>query len=327
MNPTPGDVHVNGPLTNISIAYMQSKEGFVADKVFPNIPVTKQSDLYYLYDRGYFNRDEMQLRGPATESAGGEYKVSTDSYFADVYAFHHDIPDQRRGNQDSPLNADREAAELVSYKALLKREVLWAAKYFAGSIWTGVRTGVASGVDGVEFLQWNDAASTPIEDIRAERTAMLLRTGFKPNTLILGPQVADKLYDHPDIIDRVKYGQTPGRPADITTADLAALFKIPNVYVMESIKNTAVEGATESNAFIGGKSALLVYAAPNPGLMTPTAGYSFSWTGLLGAGAMGGRISKFRMENIKSDRVEIEMAMVQKVISADLGTFFATAVV
>lgn len=326
MNPTPGDVHVNGPLTNISIAYMQSKEGFVADKVFPNIPVTKQSDLYYLYDRGYFNRDEMKLRGPATESAGGEYKLSQDNYYAPVYAFHHDIPDQRRANQDSPLNADREATELASYKALLKREILFASNYFAGSIWTGVRTGVASGVDGVEFLQWNDAASTPIEDIRAEKTAMLLRTGFKPNTLILGPQVADKLYDHPDIIDRVKYGQTPGRPADITTADLAALFKIERVFVMEGIKNTATEGGTESNAFIGGKSALLLYSAPNPGLMTPTAGYTFSWTGLLGAGAMGGRITKFRMEQIKSDRVEIEMAMTQKVVSADLGTFFAAAV-
>ena len=83
---------------------------------------------------------------------------------------------------------------------------------------------------------------------------------------------------------------------------------------------------TESNSFIGGKSALLLYSAPNPGLMTPTAGYTFSWTGLLGSGAMGGRISKFRLEKIKSDRVEIEMAMTQKVVSADLGTFFATAV-
>jgi len=326
MNPTPGDVHVSRPLTNISIAYMQSAEGFVADKVFPNIPVTKQGDQYYLYDRGYFNRDEMQIRGPGTESAGGEYKLSTDNYFAPVYAFHHDIDDQRRANQDAPLNADREATELVSYKALLKREILWATAYFGTSIWTGARTGVASGVDGIEFLQWNDAASTPIEDIRAEKTAMLLRTGFKPNTLVLGPQVADKLYDHPDIIDRVKYGQTPGRPAQIDASDLANLFKIPNVYVMEGIKNSAVEGAAESNAFIGGKGALLLYVAPSPGLMIPSAGYSFSWTGLLGAGAMGGRISKFRIEQKKVDRVEIEMAMTQKVISADLGTYFATAV-
>ena len=47
-NPTRGDVHVNKPLTNISIAYMQMAENFIADKVFPNISVAKQSDRYFV---------------------------------------------------------------------------------------------------------------------------------------------------------------------------------------------------------------------------------------------------------------------------------------
>jgi len=324
--PTQHDVHVNRPLTNISIAYMQDAAGFVADRVFPNIPVGKQSDLYWEYDRGYFNRDEMEKRADGTESAGGHYKMDQGNYYADVWAFHHDVGDQRRANSDEPLQPDREATELVSQKALLKREILWATNYFGASIWTTDLTGVAAAPGASQFLQWNDASSTPIEDIRAERRAQQLLTGFKPNTLVLGPEVADALYDHPDIIDRVKYGQTPGRPADIDTSDLAMLFKIPRVFVMEGIKNTAAEGATESNAFIGSKGALLCYAAPSPGLMTPSAGYTFSWTGLLGAGAMGGRIAKFRITKIKADRIEIEMAMVQKKISADMGTFFATAV-
>lgn len=325
-NPTQFDVHVNQPLTNISIHYMQNTMGFVADKVFPNIPVAKQSDQYWLYDRGYFNRDEMELRADSTESAGGHYKLSTDTYFAPVWAFHHDIGDQRRANTDSPLVPDREATELVSMKALLKREILWASEFFATGIWTTDKEGVDAGPTGTQFLQWDDDASTPIEDIRAAVTAQLLLTGIKPNTLVLGPQVLDALLDHPDIIDRVKYGQTAGRPADIDLSDLAFLFKIPRVFVMEGIQNTAAEGAAESNAFIGGKSALLCHSAMSPGLMTPTAGYSFSWTGLMGSGAMGGRIAKFRMDLIKADRIEIEMAMVQKLVSADLGTFFYTVV-
>ena len=44
-NPTASDVHVNRPLTNISIAYTQDASTFVADKVFPNIPVAKQSAI------------------------------------------------------------------------------------------------------------------------------------------------------------------------------------------------------------------------------------------------------------------------------------------
>ena len=95
---------------------------------------------------------------------------------------------------------------------------------------------------------------------------------------------------------------------------------------MQAIENTAAEGASNSHAFIGGKKALLAFSAPSPGLQVPTAGYTFSWNGFLGAGAQGGRIKKFRMEHLESDRVEIQMAFDQKLVSADLGYFWDTIV-
>lgn len=329
MQPTKGDVHVNTPLTNISIAYMQEASAFVADKVFPNIPVGKQSDRYYTYDRGYFNRDEMEVRAPGTESKGSGYTVdNTPTYFADVYAFHHDIPDQRRSNSDSVLAPDREATELVTLKGLIKREKMFVSKYFSGGVWTNDYDGVASSPTGSQVLQWNDVNSTPIENIRAARTAVLRSTGFKPNTLVIGQEVYDALVDHPDIVDRVKYGQTKrgDAPADVDISELEQLFKIPRIFIMEAIENTADEGQTASHAFIGGKKALLTYSTPRPGLMTPTAGYTFSWTGYLGAANQGQRIKRFRMENLASDRVEIEMAFDQKLVSADLGFFWDTIV-
>ena len=36
-SPSRGDVHVNRPLTNMSVAFMQSAENFVASRVFANI--------------------------------------------------------------------------------------------------------------------------------------------------------------------------------------------------------------------------------------------------------------------------------------------------
>lgn len=326
--PTPGDVHVNAPLTNISIAYMQNAANFVADRVFPNIPVSKQSDRYYTYDRGYFNRDEMEVRAPGTETKGGEYSVdNTPTYFAPVYGFHHDIPDQRRANADSVLAPDQEATELVTMKGLIKREKLWVVKYFAGGIWTGGDVdGVAVAPGAGQFLQWNDANSNPIEDVRSSKTTVLEGTGFEPNILVIGQRVFDKLIDHPDIIDRVKYGQTAGGPALVGIPELQQLFGVPRVLVMKSIENTAKEGVANVHSFIGGKKALLVYAAPTPGLMTPSGGYTFSWNGYMGAGAAGQRIKRFRMENLASDRVEMEMAFDQKLVAADVGYFFDTAV-
>ena len=45
--PTLNDVHVDAILTNISVAYMQDRDNFIADKVFPVIPVDKKSDKFF----------------------------------------------------------------------------------------------------------------------------------------------------------------------------------------------------------------------------------------------------------------------------------------
>jgi hypothetical protein len=324
MNPTPGDVHVNTPLTNISIAFLQNAANFVSSRVFPNIPVTKQSDRYYVYERGDFNRDEMAERAPATESVGGGYNLdNTPTYFANRFSFHKDIPDEVRANADAVLNPDREATAYVTHKALIKREKLFVQKFFQSGLWGVDYTGVSSNPSGANILQWGDANSTPIETVRAAKRSIAERTGFEPNKLVLGRAVYDALLDHPDIIDRLKYGQTAGAAANTSTNDLASLFKVDEILVMNAVENTAKEGAAASHSFIGGKNALLCHAATAPGLMTPTAGYTFSWTGLLGAGGEGNRIKSFRMEQLGADRIEIDMCFDQKLVSADLGQFFS----
>src|ERR1019366_265814 len=103
--PTLQDVHVNRPLTNISVAYLQEAAGveFVADKAFPAVPVENKSDLYYTYARADFNRDEMQKRALSAESAGTGYNLnSTGTYNCDVWSLHKDVDDQIRSNSDSP---------------------------------------------------------------------------------------------------------------------------------------------------------------------------------------------------------------------------------
>lgn len=324
MKPTASDVHVNAPLTNISVAWFQDASAFIADRVFPNIPVDKQSALYFVYNRGEFNRDEMKERAPGTESEGGGYSVSPDGlYFCRKYSFHKDIPDEVRANADAAINLDSEATRFLSNKAAIKREKLFVGTYFKASVWTADLTGVSATPTGSQRLQWNDAASDPIAQVKAAKREQQRLTGFKPNTLVLGPQVWDVLSEHPDVVDRIKYGQTAGGPATVSLQTIAALMEVDRILVMEAVENTAAEGVAESSAFIAGKHALLMHVAPQPGLMTPTAGYTFSWTGLYGNTALGTRIKSFRMDNLESDRVEIDMCMDMRVVSADMGTFWS----
>lgn len=328
MQPTPGDVHVNTPLSNISVAMLQSAGNFIGTRAFPNIPVSKQSDAYFSYDRGYFNTDEMKERAPGTESEGSGYQLDANqTYFCRVYAFHKDVHDQMRANADAAINPDREAVAFITNKALIRREKLFSSAYMAAGVWTNQRTGHVSTEDTTNTVFWDNVASDPINRVRDWKRTVLESTGFEPNKLVLGKKVYDVLLDHPDIIDRLKYGQAGvGNPAMANRDRLAQLFEVEEILVSTAISNTANEGAANAHSFIIGKHALLCYAAPAPGLMTPSAGYTFSWTGYLGAGAEGTRVKQFRMENLESDRIEIQMAMACKLIAADLG-FFANLIV
>jgi len=316
-NPTPSDVHVDAALTQVSVAFANEPGAFVADKVFPVLPVGKQSDAFFKYDRGDMLRSEAQLRGPGSESAGAGYRLTTDTYYAPVYAVHMDVSDQMRANADAAINADRDATQYVTNQLLIKRDQLWAASFFTTSVWTGSTTGS----DITPGNLWsNYSLSTPIQDVAQQAEAVLAKTGVRPNKMVVGAQVHRVLMNHPDVLDRIKYTQT-----GIVTEDLlAAVFGVDTYLVSRAIATTSAEGAaTTTTGFIAGeKDALLVYSNPTPSLMQPSGGYLFSWNGLLGAGAMGNRIKRFRMEHLASDRIEAELAFASKVVAPECGAFF-----
>lgn len=323
-NPTVSDAHVNRPLTNISVAFMQEATDFVADQMFAVVPVAKQSDRYFVYDRADFFRSEMQKRAPSTESAGGGYRIdNTPTYYADVWAIHKDVDDDIRGNFDDPLDPDRDATAWLSLQGLLRKDKQWVAQYFATGKWTGDQTGVDAAPAANQFLRWNVTASTPIKDLRTQVYVVKKRTGLKPNKLALGAEVWAILQDHPDFLDRIKYTQT----AMVSPGLLAAVLELSDVLIASGVEvTTEEEAATDTFAFLAGKHALLAHSAPTPSILTPSAGYTFSWTGRPGTGGMGQRVSSFRIDEIKSDRIEMEMAFDMKLVAADLGVFFATAI-
>jgi len=315
------DVHTNSALTTVSTAYIQ-RPNWLADRIFPVVPVLKQSDFYYTYNKDDWFRSVAGVRAPATESPGGGWQVSKDTYYASVYAVHKDLDDQTRANQDAQFNLDRDAVEWVTMNLMIKRDAIFVSKYLVAGVWGRDRTGVAGVPAGLQFKQWDQAGSTPIDDILAERLIIKQTTGFVPNTLVLGAQVMQTLLRHPTVIELIKYTQT-----GIPTEDLlAGLFRVDRVVDADTVENIAPEGGAFSASFQVGKVALLCYSAPSPGLLRPSAGYIFGWTGLLGSGAVGSTISKFRMPAIKSDRVEGEMAWDMKLVGADLGTFWSAAV-
>jgi len=332
-NPTQSDLHVNVPLTNISVAYMQDENNYIADKVFPRVPVQKQSDLYWKYHKSEWRRQDVQRRAPSTETPGVGWNVETDTYFAHVYGVHKDIDDQLRANADSPFNLDRDATKFITNQLLLKRDQDWVNTYFTDGVWDFERAGDASPT-GDQFEHWDAEGSDPIGDVTSAVIDLRESTGMAPNKLVIAPRVMHALRHHPDILERIKYTQR-----GIVTEDLlASLFGVDQILVTwatevrtDNTNNNRYQDPTvgDTNAeyqFITGKNALLVYANPSPSLLTPSGGYVFTWNGYLGGNDRGIRVKRFRQENIASDRIEAEMTYDMKVVSTDVGFFFNGAV-
>ena len=322
--PNLGDVHVSSALTDVSVAYMQSADAYIADKVFPMVPVNFQSDKYFIFSKSDFFRDEAQKRADATESAGGGFNLSTATYSADVWAFHKDIGDQIRSNADPAVDIESTSSEFCTQRLLIRRDRLFVASYLTTGIWGTDITGVASSPSGNQTIQWSDDVNgDPISDVANGKTYILLTTGMEPNVLTVSYPVYQALIKHPLIIDRIKYTSMP-TAKNVTATLLAEMFDLDRVVVSKAVYNAGVEGGTDSFNWIMGKSAFLCHSPSSAGLMVPAAGYIFGWRGYTGLNDIGIRTSSWYEQKIKATRVECEMSFAMQLVGADLGYFFAS---
>jgi len=245
-----------------------------------------------------------------------------------------DFDQQTLANEDAALDIRAAGAQTLTNRLLIHREEQFASNFFAASIWGTEYTGVTNAQNdtAAEVTQWSDYTnSTPIVDVTTARRTMQLKSGgFKPNTMVVGKEVRDILINHPDILARLNGGATVTNTALITNAKLAEIFEVENFYVMEAVKNSSVEGVAESNAFIGGKAALLVHSPASAGLMTPAAGVTFAWNNLQGVNNLGVTVESFSDDALKrmqvAEHIQVKMSYDMKVTGADLGVFFNTVV-
>lgn len=320
--PTPKELHVDGYLTDFSVAFAQDASGFVANQVFPTVPVAKKSDLYLIFDESFFKRDEFETRPLGGRSKTVGYKVTNDSYSCEEESLAHLIDDRIRANADEPMDPDRAATRLLTEQAMIHKDLRWASTFFAASIWANDIQGVAATPTlGTQILQWDQTGANPMSDIDYFKDVMYLATQRMPNVLVVGTKVWRVLKQSTDILERIKYTQR----GVVTEELVASMLGLDKIVVARGVQNTAAEGIAASYSWINTEdSMLLLYTAPAPALEQPSAGYTFAWTGLLpgATNEMGGVIERGRDTFAHSDHIELRIAYDMKVIAPTLGTYF-----
>ena len=265
--PTVTDVHVDGPLTNLSVMY--KNESYIGDQLFPFFPVSKKSDVYFVYNHGDFFRDEVKPRATGSPARDTGYTVATSNYNCVTRALATVIPDEVMENADSPLQPRQDAVAFLTERFMISRELRIAN--LVCSI-----TNVGSGINLTGTNQWSDLGnSDPVSVVTTGNAFTRLLTGRRPNTLIVGAEVHDILLMHPDIIERIKYTARADQ-ATIRSA-IADIFGVQNYLVADAVYNPQPAGATDSFANIWGKNAVLAYVNGSPGLRSITAGLTFAF--------------------------------------------------
>jgi len=308
--PTSTQVHTDAIMTNVSVKY---KNGlYIAETVFPMVPVKKQSDKYYIFTKADMFRNTAKKRAPGTASEGQSFGLSTDSYFCEEVAQHTLLEDEVRDNADSVLGLESSKASFVTDKILLELEARIETMLMTTSNWDNSTT--LSGTN-----QWSDKDnSDPLTDLETGIDAVEDSTGKKANTIVLANDVWKALKHHPELLDRLPV--TGLRVA--TTQQLANLLEVERILIGKAMKNTAIEGATAAYSRIWTKDVWIGHVAKAPAKETPTAGYTFVWKR---DGKIRG-IRRWREENIHSEKIEAFMNYDEKIVGSDLGYVIEAAI-
>ncbi len=303
-SPTVYDVHVDTPLANVSIAYRNAS--YIADQVFPVVPVQKKSDLFWKFTKADWFRDEIAIRAPGVEASEADYGISTGSYNCTTYALAKVVPDEVRLNADSPLRPDLEATEFVTDKLLLGLERRVAAIVSASAGWA---------YSASPTVQWGTDTSDPLGDIENAINGVISVPGVYPNTMVMSWDVWRKLKNHPDLLDRVKYSRPTGR---VEVADITSWFNVPKVLLGTALYDSAKDGQSASMAYIWGKTLWIGYVPPSPALMTPAAGYVLQWQSR--------EIRRYRLDTRHADKIEAQHSTTEIVTASDSGAIVYAAV-
>lgn len=322
-------------LSNFSVSYWQDTSLFVATRYFPVVPVQQAAGKFLTYPKGYFGRPVNSKRAEDGVANTIGYKTKNQGYTVDDDAIRIFISDKKRANVVNGQQLDMEATGVVTDALLINKEIEFVNDFMTTGKWTTTYTGSAAGTGSNEFKFWDDATSDPIGDILSHRVAFSLVSGGRRwNKALMTLDVYDALTRNPSVIDRVKYGGSTDRPAQITKDALAALLEVDELEIMQSVINTAADGLEDGNGnplsdmqFAAQGKLMLNYVEPSVGNMKPIAAAGFAWNEFVGLGIDNGPSVRTYpgVEGRRGNFVEAEFAIDVQMIAPDLGILFTKA--
>lgn len=330
-------------LTGFMVGYRNPQASFGHLSV-PTVLHDDESGLYPILSKADWLRHEAQLRARSTPAAMSGFAISQGTFKTLPYAFKQPVDIDDAAKAKDPIDLENLAAQYVADKMFLANESDFTTAAFTASQWSGFtdQTGVASAPSTNQFIQWDQAASTPGKNIAVLAGLMQESTGFYPNTIFVGGKVNVALQYNADVRATVQY-TNEGSLQVFSPNAMAKYFNMQKYVVCSATRNTAREGASASMSMFNGKSVLLAYIDPsilpdpmgtniadaNTVMMEalkfkPSALIAVRYD--LPGGVRGVRARSYFQDDIKSSVVEADQSFVYTRTAADLGGLLTSVV-
>jgi hypothetical protein len=343
-------VHYDRPLSDFSVKVVQDDSEFKASQIIRPFNSKHRQDMYYFYEPAYFMINQVKERAEGTEAAMAKYGVKRKDYNTKVYGLKQPVTDETVANADKPV--DRVYEDVTSFivrQFLLNKEKLFAGALLTdgvwGTDWSGQDAVVATGdtiVDGGVFQKFTASTAKPLDVLDKAMVTVQLKSGLRPNTMVMTRTVFSALKRHSSIKTVNLYTQSNTGADDSILNTIAAHLSIPlaNMHVLDVVEPATaatIDGATYeidtddegyatglANQFIGGNGILIMHIDKvSTGMYQATAAVCCQWTGLYpDAGALGNTVFKrYREEKLSSEMVEGKTAFSYHIVAPALGIY------
>lgn len=282
-------------LTNVGLNLLPKLDQYIGASLLPSVGVASPVGTYNFWNPGDFlRRNGKKIANYEAVPLGGfaskQLTYSVTNWGVGTPYTNVDLANARRGGM-SDQQFKNNKARWVTTQGVLEKEFRVQALIQTTGNWTTTYAGVASAPNATQFVAWDQAAATPVDDVKVWKRAMRLITGYEPNTMVIPEKVVMALFKNAQILDRVKTsltGDNGGKPVQVEMAHLESLFAV-TILCPKGVYNSAAEGQTDVFADIWTYTIMwLGYVSKTPSIDEPSAGYVFNWTGNTGEGLPAG---------------------------------------
>jgi hypothetical protein len=263
-------LHIDQHLSNMAINYRPA--GYVADRIFPTVPVPHQSDAYVVFEQADLFRRENTRRSRGGEANKLHARVSSASFFCHNYALKADVTIEDRANADPLFIQQFEEGKVMRVQDALFLD--WELR-LAGKLTSASNVGSAT----VVHSAWTDhAASQPLEEVLQAMDSVEQATGYRPNRVLFSGTAWRHFRRNQEVVNRIAPAAAQGQGgAYPSTAQVEALLEA-RVIVGNAWHNAGEEAQSMALRQVWNDHVVVYYAPDQPSLDTPSFGYNFRWT-------------------------------------------------